>query len=102
MQCLMKKGIYIGAGLAVMTAEKIKEAVNDLVKKGSISEQGGKKAIAELIAKSNQVKHDIERKVNQNVKVIVDRLNMPSRKEFDKLKASVNRMRMQQSRHPKA
>ena len=100
MQCLINKGIYIGAGLAIMTAEKIKETVHDLVKKGAISEQEGKKAVAELIAKSKQVKQAIERKVNQNVKVLADRLNMPSRKEFDKLKATVSRM--QQSRHPKA
>ena len=100
MQGLINKGIYIGAGLAIMTAEKIKEAVNDLVKKGAISEQEGKKAVAELIAKSKQVKQDIERKVNQNIKVLVDRLNMPSRKEFDKLKATVSRM--QQAHHPKA
>ena len=44
---LFKKTIWLGAGLAVMTAEKIEEAVAEIVKKGHLSEKEGKELLDE-------------------------------------------------------
>jgi len=52
----------IGAGLWAMTEEKIDDLVKDLVDKGDISKEEGKKAIQDLLEESKNRKQILKRK----------------------------------------
>jgi polyhydroxyalkanoate synthesis regulator phasin len=54
----VKKAVLIGAGLAVLTTEKIEEAVQEIVQKGELTEKEGKDLIADLVAKSKGLKKE--------------------------------------------
>lgn len=89
---LLKKTLLVGAGLAVMTTDKMKELTDELVKKGELSEKEAREALAELKKKSQQAKADLEGKIEGTVKAIMKRMDIPSRKELDDLKERLEKL----------
>jgi len=88
----VKRTIWIGAGLAAMTAEKIEETVKEIVNRGHMSEKEGKEFIDDLIEKSKKAKKDLGERVENAVQDTLQRLKIPSRKEVDELKARIEQL----------
>ena len=63
----LKKYFYSGVGLAVHTADVVQKSVNELVKKGKVSEAEGKKLVGEAIKKAEARRPEIEAKYNEAV-----------------------------------
>ena len=63
----LKKYFYSGVGLAAHTAEVVQKSVNELVKKGKVSETDGKKIVADAIKKVEARRPEIEAKYNEAV-----------------------------------
>ena len=63
----LKKYFYSGVGLAAHTAEVVQKSVNELVKKGKVSEAEGKKIVGEVIKKAEARRPEIEAKYNEAV-----------------------------------
>jgi polyhydroxyalkanoate synthesis regulator phasin len=89
---LLKKMIWLGAGLAVMTTEKIEAVVAELIKKGQLSEKEGKELAAELIARSLIAKKELGEKIDKIITDTLQRLNIPSRKDLEEIKARLERL----------
>ena len=89
---LLKKTIWLGAGLAAMTAEKIEEAVGEIVKRGQLSEKEGKELVAYLIEKSKKAKKELAERVEKIITITLRKMNMPSRKEMEELRSRVERL----------
>lgn len=63
----LKKYFYSGVGLAANTAEVVQKSVNELVKKGKVSEADGKKIVGEAIKKAEARRPELEAKYNEAV-----------------------------------
>jgi len=87
-----KKAILAGAGLAVMTAEKIQELFDEMVKKGEISEKEARETVSELLDKSKELRTELQDWVNNAVTGILQRLQAPTREEINELKARLDRL----------
>ena len=70
----LKKYFYSGVGLAAHTAEVVQKSVNELVKKGKVSETDGKKIVADAIKKVEARRPEIEAKYNEAVHKRVEQL----------------------------
>lgn len=92
---VLKKMIWLGAGLAVMTTEKIEETVAEIVKKGQLSEKEGKELVAELVEKSKKAQKELKEKVEKIITEALQRLNIPTRKEVEELEARLERLEKQ-------
>ena len=88
----LKRTLWIGAGLAVMTAEKIEETVKEIVNRGHITEKEGKELIDDLIEKSRKAKKDLGERVENAVQETLQRLKIPSRREVDELKVRIEQL----------
>jgi len=88
----IKKAIFIGAGLASMTAEKIEETVNEIVKKGDLTEKQGRELVQELKEKSTKVRKELSERIDKIVNDALQKLNIPSRKEVEELKARIEQL----------
>jgi len=88
----LKKTIWIGAGLAAMTAEKIEETVKEIVNRGHMSEKEGRELIDDLIEKSKKAKTDLSERIERAVQETLQRLKIPSHREVDELKARIERL----------
>ena len=89
---LLKKMIWLGAGLAVMTTEKIEAVVAELIKKGQLSDKEGKELAAELVARSMKAKKEMGEKVEKIMSDTLQKLNIPTRKDLEEIKARLERL----------
>ncbi len=84
-----RKSLLMGMGLAALTTEKIEKTVEELIKKGELSEQEGKEAVKEFIEKSKEIKREIGDKIEKTVSDSLKELNIPTRDEIDALKKRI-------------
>ena len=92
----IKKTMLVSAGLAAMTREKIEEMIDELVKKGELSEKEGKEMVDELVEKTKKYKKDMEGRVEKLVADTLKKLDIPTRSEVEELKKKVKRMEKSQ------
>lgn len=65
MEQSLKNFLYAGVELAASMSEKFEASVNDLVKKGKISADEGKKIVDEFLSKSVTKANEFETKVKE-------------------------------------
>jgi Uncharacterized conserved protein len=82
----IRKMTLAGAGLAIMTTEKIQELMDELVKKGEMTEKEAREAVNEFLEKSKQARKDLEDKMEQMATGLLNRMNIPTRKEIEDIK----------------
>lgn len=92
MKEFMRKSMLFGIGLATMTKKKIEETVDELIKKGELSEKEGKETIDDLVQKSKEVTQELTDKVEKIVADTVKKIGIPTENEFSKLKERVERL----------
>ena len=88
----IRKMTLAGAGLAIITTEKIQEMMDDLVKKGEMTEKEAREAVNEYVEKSKQAKKDLEEKVEQMITGLLNRMNIPTRKELNEINERLERL----------
>jgi len=71
------------AGLGVQ--EKVKEFVDDLIKKGELSEAQGATLLKEWMGKAEESSKSFNKTIGELITKTLERMNMPTRDEIDKL-----------------
>jgi polyhydroxyalkanoate synthesis regulator phasin len=89
---LIKKAIYTGVGLAVLTKEKAEELVKDLSEQAKLSEQEGKELFDGLLKHSEHARNDLQSKLDETVLAVVNRLNLATKDEVSSLKAKIEEL----------
>lgn len=89
---ILKKTMLFGAGLASMTREKMEKFVDEMVKKGEISEKEGRDLLDDLIDRSKKARQDFEEGVGKAVAKAMKKLNIPQRGEIDELRARIEEL----------
>jgi len=79
----------IGVGLWAMTEEKIDEMVKDLVDKGTISKEEGKKVIQDVLEESKKQKIDLERKISDKIQDAISKVDMFTLKDIQELESRI-------------
>jgi polyhydroxyalkanoate synthesis regulator phasin len=97
---LIKKALYTGVGLAVLTKEKAEELVKELTQQAKLSEQEGKELFDGLLKQSEQARNDFQTKVDDAVLTVVKRLNLATKDELESLKAKVEELSSKIGRGP--
>jgi len=92
MKDFMRKGMLFGIGLAAVTKEKIEEAVEEMIRKGELSEKEGKEAIDDLVKKSKEVTQELTEKVETIVADTLKKFNCPTRDEYSELKKRIEKL----------
>ncbi len=88
----VRKVGLIGAGLWAMTEEKINELVKDLVDKGDISKEEGKKAVQELIEESKKQTIYVEKKVSEKIQDAVSKKDIFTKKDMNELESRIKEL----------
>jgi polyhydroxyalkanoate synthesis regulator phasin len=83
---IIRNAMLLGFGVQ----EKVKEFVDELVKKGELSESQGAKLVKEWAEKAEKNTEDISNSLNDLLKKTVDKMRLPSREEIDKLNEQIN------------
>jgi polyhydroxyalkanoate synthesis regulator phasin len=85
MEDLFKKTISFGIGLFDYTKEKVETLVEEMVKRGEVSQQDGPQAVEELWEKAAKEQSAFWNKVKTYINSIVDEMPLVRRSELKAL-----------------
>lgn len=92
MEETLKKLVYAGVGLAAQATEKFEVAVNDLVKKGKLSDKEGKKIVDDFFKKTEKKKEEFESKFKSTTEEVVAKFNFAKQTDLDELSKRVAKL----------
>lgn len=77
----------IMAGFGVQ--EKVKEFIDELVKKGELSESQGAKLIKEWTEKADKSTSDLSKSMSELVSKTLEKMNIPTKEDMEKLNKKI-------------
>lgn len=89
MEDLFKKFVYTGVGIVSETAEKVQQSIDELIEKGKITEDEGKKVVENVMADTKTKREDFESKLKGMIDTVLGQFDFPSRSEVESLNAKI-------------
>ena len=83
---IIKNAMLAGFGVQ----EKVRKFVDDLVKKGELSESQGAKLVKEWSEKADKNAEDMSKSLNELVQKALEKMHLPSKDEIAKLSEQVS------------
>ncbi len=87
-----KKNLFTAVGLAMMTRDKVEEAGKKIAHEAKLSEIEGKQFLEELLKKTDDTRMAIEKIVNDNVEIVLKKLEIPTRTEFNSIEKRLSKL----------
>jgi len=76
MSDLITKAILSGVGLASLTTEAVRKTIEDLVNQSKLSEQEGRRVVAQFQRRSRQAQKKLEKQVNAAVHKVFNQMDL--------------------------
>lgn len=92
---LLKKAVLMGLGVITLTKEKVEQIVDELIKKGELTEDERSKAVRDLLTKIEEQEKALNEKISSMVKKSIEKLDIPSRKDIEKLERKIDELKKQ-------
>lgn len=89
MKDLIKKGLALGLGLAVVSKEQIEKLVDELVKKGEVTAAESKDLVQELFEKGEAEKMLINERFREQFAQLLKELNIPTKADLERLEQRI-------------
>lgn len=89
MKDLIKKGLALGLGLAVVSKEQIEKFVDEMVKKGEVSSAESKEMIRDLFEKGEAEKKELNARIHEQLDKLLKELNIPSKADLERLEQRI-------------
>ncbi len=88
---LRKMGLF-GIGILTLTQEKIEEFTQEMVKKGEISKEEGKKFVKEVLSEKEKQLKDIEEKINERVRENIKKSGIVMKSDVETLERKIEKL----------
>ncbi|VVB95084.1 Poly(hydroxyalcanoate) granule associated protein (phasin) [uncultured archaeon] len=99
MSDMLKKMGLFGIGVISLTQEKLDEFTQEMIKKGEMSREEGKKFVREVLSEKEKQVREIEDKINEKVKKTIEESGVVMKsdlaaleKKIEKLEKTINSM----------
>ncbi len=89
MKDLFQKAWLFSVGLFDFTKEKVDEVVQEMVRRGEISQQESPEAVKQLLAKAQDAQQALWEKVKELTKKAIDEINVAKASELEALEKRV-------------
>ncbi|HHE39254.1 MAG TPA: phasin superfamily protein [Candidatus Cloacimonetes bacterium] len=86
---LLKKTMLTGIGIASMTKDKIEELGKKISEESKLTAEEGKRMINDLLKQSEKAREDLENQVQKLVKKTLEKLDIPTREDFNRLEKRI-------------
>jgi polyhydroxyalkanoate synthesis regulator phasin len=83
---ILRNALMAGFGMQ----EKVKEFIDELVKKGELSESQGAKLIKEWSEKAEKNTEEISKSLSEVIEKTLSKMNLPSKGDIDKVDEKIN------------
>ncbi len=86
-----KMGLF-GIGVISLTQEKIEEFTQEMIKKGEMNKEEGKKFVKEVLSEQEKQLKDLEDKINQKVRETVERSGVVMKSDIEALERKIEKL----------
>lgn len=83
---ILRKALLAGIG----AQERVKDFVDELIKKGELSESEGAKLVKEWTERAEKSTDTLVKTVSETVKTTIERFRLPSKEEIDKINQKID------------
>ena len=90
-ETIKKFGLF-GIGALALTEEKINEIAKELIDKGEINKEEGKKFVRELIEEQKKQKEEIENRISETVKETFGKAKTETKEDIERLEMRINKL----------
>jgi polyhydroxyalkanoate synthesis regulator phasin len=88
---IRKMGLF-GIGVISLTQEKIEEFSQEMIKKGELSKEEGKKFVKEVLSEKEKQMKDIESKINERVKETIEKSGVVMKSDMAALERKIEKL----------
>ena len=99
MEDLLKKIINTSLGAAILAKDKIKEFIDELVNKGKLTEEEGKRFMDDLRKETNKSGKNIEEEVRRIMERMLDRMDIATKKDLKVLQKKIDELENEILKH---
>ena len=92
MEELIRKFLYTGVGIVAMTAEKLQESVDEMVGKGKVSKDEGKRIVEEFVEKMESKRDEFEERLKEAADNMTSSMRLPQFATQEDINALMNRI----------
>jgi polyhydroxyalkanoate synthesis regulator phasin len=89
---LVKTVIYTGVGVAATATEKLQKTVDELVERGKMPADEGRKVVKDFMKGSEERREEFEDRFKGSVKALVDKFDFPTKKDYEALVKRVEKL----------
>jgi polyhydroxyalkanoate synthesis regulator phasin len=86
-----KMGLF-GIGVISLTEEKIEEFSQEMIKKGEINKEEGKKFVKDVLSEKEKHMKDIENKLNERVKETLEKSGVVMKRDITALERKIEKL----------
>ena len=88
---IRKMGLF-GIGVISLTQEKIEEFSQEMIKKGEISKEEGRKFVKEVLSEKEKQMKDVENKINERVKETLEKSGVVMKSDLSALERKIEKL----------
>jgi polyhydroxyalkanoate synthesis regulator phasin len=95
-----RKMALFGIGAIAISKEKIEEFAQEMVKKGELNKEEGKKFVMDVLSEKNRQCKELEEKINKKVRDVVENSGAATKKDveslstrMEKIEATIDRLK---------
>jgi polyhydroxyalkanoate synthesis regulator phasin len=92
MKNALRKGFALGLGLAIVGKEQIEKWVDELVKKGELSQHESSAFTQELIQKGEEAQQKLDERIQQKLKNLLTELNLATKDDIKRLEERIEEL----------
>ncbi|NJD54119.1 MAG: hypothetical protein FIB07_14785 [Candidatus Methanoperedens sp.] len=89
---MFKKMGLFGVGVISLTQEKIEEFSQEMIKKGEMSREEGKKFVKEVLSEKEKQMEDFEEKINEKVKETLRKSGVVMKSDITALEKKIEKL----------
>lgn len=82
---IFRKMALFGIGAIAISQEKIEEFTQEMIKKGEMNREEGKKFVMEVLSEKDRQLKDVEEKINKKVKEVIENSGVAMKKDTEDL-----------------
>jgi polyhydroxyalkanoate synthesis regulator phasin len=90
---MVKKSMLAGIGLALKTWDEVEVIVQELQKKGEMSETEGRKFLSEIQSRYEETQEKLEKRVDQAVKDVLKKADIVTHEDLKEIKKEIRELK---------
>lgn len=89
---IFRKMALFGIGAIAISQEKIEEFAQEMVKKGEMNREEGKKFVFEVLAEKDKQRKEVEEKINNKVKEVIANSGLAMKRDVNELSVRMEKI----------